>query len=135
MIRTTTLLALGLLVAGSTSVLAQQATPSPTPRTSQPHAVTVPLLQPLPIRDIPPPADTVWEPSPTDRSVNDIKSVQLWLREQKLYDRAITGVMNPDTHSALRKFEHAHGLPVTGDISDTVVTLLRSESSLPPCQW
>jgi len=135
MIRTTTLLALGLLVVGSTSVFAQQSTPAPTPPSSRQHILTVPLLQPLPIRDVTVPVDTLWEPSPTDRSVTDVKSVQLWLKEQKLYDRAITGVMNPDTHEALRKFERAHHLPVTGEISDTVMTLLRSESSLPPCQW
>lgn len=120
MTRTTSLLALGLLVAVSTPALAHV--------TTRPHPAAMPMLLSSPVANTVP-VDTTWVPSPTQRSRADIKDVQMWLTQLKLYDGFKTGLMSPDTHEALRKFERAHNLPVTGQISDTLMVLLRKEAA------
>jgi len=120
MTRTTSLLALGLLVAVSTPALAHV--------TTQPHPATMAMLLSTPVANSVP-VDTTWVPSPTQRSRADIREVQTWLTQLKLYDGFKTGLMSPDTHEALRKFERAHNLPVTGQISDTLMVLLRKEAA------
>jgi peptidoglycan hydrolase-like protein with peptidoglycan-binding domain len=133
MTRTTTLIALGLLVAGSTALLAQEPT-TMSAQPSQQKRTTAHLARAL--RDTTPPAtrvvDTVWEPSPTRRSKADIKEVQAWLAAINLYDGYRNGTMNPDTHEALRKFQRAHSLAVTGQVSDTLMVLLRKAAAAAP---
>ncbi len=121
MTRTTSLLALGLLVAVSTPALAHVTTPR--------HPAATPMLLSTPVGNAPSAVDTTWVPSPTRRSRADIREVQFWLTQLKLYDGFKTGLMSPDTHEALRKFERAHNLPVTGQISDTLMVLLRKEAA------
>jgi peptidoglycan hydrolase-like protein with peptidoglycan-binding domain len=120
MTRTTSLLALGLLVAVSTPAFAHV--------TTQPRPAVTPMLRST-LAATTVPVDTVWVSSPTGRSQADIKEVQIWLTQLKLYDGFKTGVMSADTHDALRKFERAHNLPVTGEISDTLMVLLRKEAA------
>jgi peptidoglycan hydrolase-like protein with peptidoglycan-binding domain len=119
--RTTSLLALGLLVAVSTPALARV--------TTQPHPAATPMLLSAPIGNALSVPDTIWAPSPTLRSRADVKAVQTWLAQLKLYDGFTNGLMGPDTHDALRRFERAHNLPVTGQISDTLMVLLRKEAA------
>lgn len=144
MTRTTTLLALGMLVAGSTPAFAQQITTAPEQPAPQEHAVaptTHPTAQAA-TTALAAPADTawVWEPSPSGRSSAQIKEAQTWLAQLNLlkpYDPYDPGRMTPDTEDALRQFERTHNLPVTGQISDTLMTLLHRaalSAGLPACQ-
>jgi len=135
MLRSTTLLAAGLLFVGSTTAHAQQAatiTALPPVTITAPITLTWQAPDSVPAHQVIP----VWEPSPTDRSASDIKHVQFWLKELKFYDGPTTGIMSPDTHAALRKFERAHNLPVTGQISDDEIAMLRGYAGPPPdCSW
>jgi hypothetical protein len=126
MLRTTTLLAVGLLLAGSTPALAQQQMAHPTRSMHQQH----PAAKPMPVQHAA--VDSIKEPSPTGRTPTDIKQVQTWLTQLKLYDGHANGVMSAETREALRKFQQSHQLPVTGRLSDTVMVLLRKETGHAP---
>jgi peptidoglycan hydrolase-like protein with peptidoglycan-binding domain len=130
MTRPTTLLAAGLLLAGATAARAQE--PATSAHPAQPSATATAPVAPSTAdttRHTTPVVDTIWESSPTQRSRADIKEVQTWLAELNLYDRSRNGSMNPDTHEALRKFQRTHNLPVTGQVSDTLMVLLRKAAA------
>lgn len=135
MLRSTMLLAAGVLFVGSVPARAQHVA---TITALAPATIIAPINLALPAPDSVPGHRVVrvWEPSPTDRSASDIKHVQFWLKELKFYDGPTTGIMSPDTHAALRKFERAHSLPVTGQISDDEIAMLRGYAGPPPdCSW
>jgi len=125
MLRTTTLLAVGLLLAGSTPALAQQQMRHPAKSMHQQHPAAKPMMQHAAV-------DSVKEPSATGRTAADIKHVQTWLTQLKLYDGHANGVMSAETREALRKFQQTHQLPVTGRLSDTVMVLLRKATGRAP---
>jgi peptidoglycan hydrolase-like protein with peptidoglycan-binding domain len=145
MTRTTTLMTLGLLIAGSTPALAQQMTTASAEPAPQQHAVaptTHQTAQAAATVPATPPADTawVWEASASGRSPAQIKEVETWLAQLNLlkpYDPYDPGRMTPDTEDAVRQFQRTHNLPVTGQISDTLMTLLHRaalSAGLPACQ-
>jgi peptidoglycan hydrolase-like protein with peptidoglycan-binding domain len=126
MLRTTTLLAVGLLLAGSTPALAQRQMTHAARSMHQQHPAAAPQSAQKPA------VDSIKEPSPTGRTPADIKNVQTWLKELKLYDGPVSGVMGPDAEQALKKFQQAHQIPVTGRLSDTVMVLLRKATGQAP---
>jgi hypothetical protein len=119
MIRTATLLAVGLLLAGTTPAFAQH--PMSPPAKSMHHQRLMQQQKPA--------VDSVKESSPTGRTPADIKNVERWLTHLKLYDGPEDGVMNPRVHEALKKFQKTHGIPVTGMLSDTVIVLLHKAAA------
>ena len=122
MIRTTTLLAVGLLLAGSMPAFAQHPMTPPAKPMHHQHMTAKHMQQQKAV------VDSVKEVSPTGRTPADIKNVQTWLTELKIYDGPKDGVMNPRTHEALKKFQKAHAIPATGMLSDTVMVLLRKDA-------
>jgi peptidoglycan hydrolase-like protein with peptidoglycan-binding domain len=133
MIRQTTLLAAGLLLTGSTAVLAQE--PATSTQPSAPSAV-VAAPPAAAISDTLPPTtpvvDTVWEQSPTRRTRADVKEVQTWLAAIGLFDGSKNGSMGPDTREAIRRFQRTNGLAVTGQVSDSLMVLLRKAAAAAP---
>jgi len=117
MFRQTALLIAGILVIGSASTLAaQQATP---PKKTEPPHKTMATMS----------ADA--RGTPTNMwTVEQVKDAQLALSHLKLYDGKATGTMNIDTEEALRQFQRSHNMAVTGKLSDSVLVLLRRESSM-----
>jgi peptidoglycan hydrolase-like protein with peptidoglycan-binding domain len=53
-----------------------------------------------------------------------IKQAQTGLRNAKLYGGRISGVFDAETRSAVREFQRLHDLPVTGMLSDSLLTML-----------
>jgi len=119
MIRTTTLLAAGLLLAGATPAFAQHPMTPPAQPMHHQHMTAKHMQQQKAV------VDSIKESSPTGRTPADIKNVQTWLRELKLYDGPEDGVMSAYTRDALKKFQRAHHIPAYGVLSDTVMVLLR----------
>ncbi|HEX5707908.1 MAG TPA: peptidoglycan-binding domain-containing protein [Pyrinomonadaceae bacterium] len=55
---------------------------------------------------------------PIFRATKDqIKQAQTILKERALYAGEVTGKLDPDTRAALRKFQEAEGLKVTGTLN------------------
>ena len=119
MIRTTTLLAVGLLLAGSAPAFAQHPMTPPAQPMHHQHMTAKHMQQQKAV------VDSIKELSPTGRTPADIKHVQTWLTQLKLYDGPENGVMSARMHEALKKFQKAHGIPASGMLSDTVMVLLR----------
>jgi len=57
---------------------------------------------------------------------SQIKAAQQGLVKAGFYKGKATGVMNADTRKALREYQKKNKLPVTGRLSDTVLTRLKS---------
>ena len=57
-------------------------------------------------------------------SRNLIKDVQRALKDQGYYDGSIDGVIGPETREAVRNFQIAHRLPVTGQLDEETVKQL-----------
>ncbi len=55
-----------------------------------------------------------------------ITEAQTGLAKAGYYKGQPTGVMNADTHKALKAFEKANNLPATGRLSDSVLVKLKS---------
>jgi peptidoglycan hydrolase-like protein with peptidoglycan-binding domain len=90
------------------------AVPSPAPR---PHAVTEPRRND-PIAQLLAPSDHVL-------------AVQRVLTEYGYGPVRPTGVAGPETREAIKKFERARKMPVTGEISDRLVEALTQLSGRP----
>jgi peptidoglycan hydrolase-like protein with peptidoglycan-binding domain len=102
----TALLAVGMIVISSASLAAQQKTPP----TNKPTAAAPAPAQHSPIN--------MW-------SADQIKEAQIALADLKLYDGKPTGEMNTDTEEALKKFQRTRNMAPTGQLSDSVLVLLR----------
>lgn len=119
MIRTAALLAVGLLMTGATSAVAQHPMGPPAKATHHQRRM----------RQQTPTVDSVLVSSATGRTPADIKNVERWLTQLKLYDGPEDGVMSPRIHEALKKFQKTRGIPATGMLSDTVMVLLRKAAT------
>jgi peptidoglycan hydrolase-like protein with peptidoglycan-binding domain len=87
----------------------------------------------------PAPAATTAAPAKTHRmahkasamkpkwSKDQITEIQQGLAKAKLFNGKPNGVLGPQTRRAIRAFERANKLPVTGVPSDTLVTLLKNQ--------
>ena len=96
-------------------------TPTPTPELRVPPQ---PLFAPD-VRADPPPADGLPVLSGrTKRSASIVRRVQLALLAQDLYAGPISGTVAPNLRSALRKFQKARGLDVTGTITPATLDAL-----------
>jgi len=77
-----------------------------------------------------PTATPAAKPGPTARHAAwtkaQITEAQEGLAKAGLYKGKATGVMNSGTRSALRAYQKQNKLPVTGRLSDTVLTRLKS---------
>jgi peptidoglycan hydrolase-like protein with peptidoglycan-binding domain len=63
-------------------------------------------------------------------SVEEVKQAQAGLAAAKLYMGRIDGQYGSETRAAMREFQRAHDLPVTGTLSDSVMVLLHQLTSV-----
>ena len=106
----TAILVAGMLAAGSGATLvAQQPQTQPQPAVAKPAmtATTTPRAH-------------QW-------TATEIKEAQKGLLNAKLYTGKITGVYDSTTRSAVRQFQRAHNMPVTGELNESLLRLLREE--------
>ncbi|WP_133032488.1 peptidoglycan-binding protein [Sphingomonas sp. PP-CE-1G-424] len=103
--------------------------PAPTP--SAPAEPT-PSVQPLFARETraaaPPPDGLPALSGRTKRFTSIVRRVQIALMAQDLYSGAVDGVVGPALRSALRKFQKARGLDVTGTITPPTLDALMVSS-------
>ena len=62
-------------------------------------------------------------------TADQIKEAQMALAHLKLYMGKQDGVMGRETQHAIRQFQRMRDLPVTGQLSDSVLVLLRSTNT------
>lgn len=102
--------------------------PAPT-RTPTPPPRLVPLRSAQPGEATPPRTDSL--PALSGRTARFkaiVKRVQIGLLAQGFYTGSIDGVVGPNMRAALRKFQKARGLPVTGTITSETLDALRITS-------
>lgn len=104
----TAILVAGMLAAGSGATLVAQQ-PQPQPAVAKPAmtATTTPRAH-------------QW-------TAAEIKEAQKGLLNAKLYTGKITGVYDSTTRSAVRQFQRAHNMPVTGELNESLLRILREE--------
>lgn len=125
---TMSLLVAGLLAAGSAATLhaqqQQQQQPPPKPAQVQPAAKpatsTVAQTQPAHRTATMRPRGRRW-------TAEQIKEAQTGLASAKLYAGKISGVYDSATRTAVREFQRARNMPVTGNLSDSLLVLLREQ--------
>jgi len=118
MFRKTALLVVGMLAAGSLPTLAaQQAPPMKKPVAQQPVSTAKPATA---------------KPAAPHWTAAQIREAQAALIGLKLYTGKETGTMNVATEEGLRQFQRAHNLPVTGNLSDSTLALLKSSKPAAP---
>jgi peptidoglycan hydrolase-like protein with peptidoglycan-binding domain len=113
-------LLLGSLTAGN--LLAQStATPKPAPGASMQHAPSAAAAKPMHQDSVSGKAvrHAVW-------TKDQIKEAQEGLMKAGFYKGKPTGVFNRQTRKALRAYQKANKLPVTGRLSDDLLTRLHS---------
>ena len=59
-------------------------------------------------------------------SVDDIKAAQAGLAKDKLYTGTPSGRLDAATRTAIRKYQQAHNLKVTGQLSDSLLVTLKA---------
>lgn len=106
----TALLLAGLLAGSTVTLVAQQSQPQPAPTKPAPTAMPATAT---------PPAHH-W-------TATEIKDAQKGLMNAKLYTGKITGVYDSTTRSAVRAFQREHSLPVTGELNQSLLRMLREE--------
>ncbi len=89
------------------------APPHPAPAPRAPVAAVVPTPIPAPVRNDP--IAQLLAPSPR------VLAVQRALADFGYGQIKPTGVVGPDTATAIEKFERSHHLPVTGQVTDRLV--------------
>jgi peptidoglycan hydrolase-like protein with peptidoglycan-binding domain len=102
------LAAMALVIVGATSAVAQQDTSKKAPPAK---AVTK--------------APTKVAPAPTF-SVADIKAAQAGLAKGKFYTGTPSGRVDAATRTAIRKYQTANKLAVTGQLSDSLIAALKA---------
>lgn len=100
-------------------------TPTPPP---QPRVAPQPLFAPETRAAAPPPDGLPALSGRTKRFASIVRRVQLALLAQDLYAGSIDGVVGPALRSALRKFQKARGLDVTGTITPPTLDALMVSS-------
>jgi peptidoglycan hydrolase-like protein with peptidoglycan-binding domain len=129
MTRTMTLIVAGLLAAGSATALSAQQQQQQTPPTKP--------TQTQPAKTMTPAHSRMARPTTGMRgrahrwTVEQIKDAQTGLTAAKLYTGRVSGVYDSATRTAVREFQRAHNLPVTGNLSDSLLVMLRQEKPKP----
>lgn len=70
------------------------------------------------------PAGSAWQEPELRPSRDLVKKIQRKLAEQGYYGGAIDGIIGPQTREALRNFQRAHRLPVTGHLDEATIAAL-----------
>ncbi len=103
-------------------------TPSPTPPPA-PHPSIQPFRSAVTGEATPPRTENVPALSGrTERFKAIVKRVQIGLLAQGYYQDAIDGIVGPGMRAAIRQFQKARNLPVTGTITSEVLDALRVSS-------
>jgi peptidoglycan hydrolase-like protein with peptidoglycan-binding domain len=59
-------------------------------------------------------------------TADQIKEAQEGLKRAKVYNGPVDGVLNAATRRAIRAYQRAHKLPVNGELSDSLLSMLKS---------
>lgn len=102
--------------------------PAPTPPPVRPRYDPQPLFAPETRAPAPPPDGLPALSGRTKRFAQIVRRVQIALMAQDLYSGAIDGVVGAGLRSALRKFQKARGLDVTGTITPPTLDALMVSS-------
>jgi peptidoglycan hydrolase-like protein with peptidoglycan-binding domain len=119
----TTLLVAGIFVATSATTLfaqQQQQQPPPKPKPAQVQPAPKPATAPTAQAHAPQHMRPRW-------TMEQIKEAQTGLAAAKLYTGKISGQYDSGTRRAVREFQRAHSLPVTGNLSDSLLVLLKEQ--------
>jgi len=119
MTKTMTLLIAGMLAAGSVATLSAQQQQQQPPKPTQAHFAPKPA------------ATMATRTTGHDWTTAQIKDVQTDLTRARLYSGKISGVLDSATRTAMREFQRAHNLPVTGLLSDSLLVELRQQKPKP----
>ena len=115
MLGKTAMLVAALLAAGSGATLVAQQ-PQPQPATTKPAPAAAH------------PASVATTTTRAHQwTATEIKDAQKGLMNAKLYTGKITGVYDSTTRSAVREFQRARNLPVTGELNQSLLRMLREE--------
>ena len=87
--------------------------PNPRPRIAQPASAV-------------PPKDTAMPPIPQQKPI--VAALQRELAGKGYYVGAVDGVAGPGTRTAISAYQHANGLPVTGEPSGAILDRIRTAS-------
>lgn len=80
----------------------------------------------------PRPSDTPSATAPTAVASTQLaERVQQALKDRGLYAGVVDGIPGPATAEAVKSFERAQGLPQTGEVSEHIAQLLRSDRTRP----
>jgi peptidoglycan hydrolase-like protein with peptidoglycan-binding domain len=72
------------------------------------------------------PAKAMSKASAPKFSVDDIKAAQAGLTKEKFYTGTPSGRLDRATTAAIRKYQQAHTLKVTGQLSDSLLAALKA---------
>ena len=124
---TMTLLVAGMLAAASaTTLYAQQQQQQPPPKPAQAQPAPKPTAAPATQAH---PAAMAQAPRHRAQrwTVEQIKEAQTGLATAKLYSGKVSGIYDSATRTAVRESQRAHNLPVTGNLSDSLLVMLKEQ--------
>ncbi len=120
----------GILAAGSATSLhaqqQQQQQPPPKPKPAQVQPAPKPAASPVAQTQAMHRTGTM-RPRARHWNAAQIKEAQTGLTAAKLYTGKISGLYDSATRTAVREFQRAHNMPVTGNLSDSLLVLLREQ--------
>jgi len=97
-----------------------------TTTTNTTSSTAKPAYQPEPVASGVQPHVNMSQPMPHTWRREEIIAAQEGLTRAKLYHGATSGTLDPSTVNAIREFQRLHGLPVTGELSDSLLARLRA---------
>ncbi len=121
-------LALALTVAllGSAGMLSAQQAPTKKPE-AKPAAAAPAAQTPAPQAQAPTQQQAAKPAQPAAKwTADQIKEAQEGLKRAKVYNGPVNGVLDAATRRAIRAYQRAHKLTVNGELSDSLLNMLKS---------
>jgi peptidoglycan hydrolase-like protein with peptidoglycan-binding domain len=121
--------ALAVALLGSAGVLSAQQAPTKKPEAKPAAAApAAPAAQtPAPQTQAPTQQAAAKPAQPAAKwTADQIKEAQEGLKRAKVYNGPVNGVLDSATRRAIRAYQRAHKLPVNGELSDSLLTMLKS---------
>jgi peptidoglycan hydrolase-like protein with peptidoglycan-binding domain len=87
-------------------------------------------LAPVPTEVASTPASGAAQPQPAAEPDGTIAAVQEALARSAYGPLTVDGVAGPATRDAIKKFQHDHNLPITGDVTDALIVELRADGAM-----
>ncbi len=121
-------LAVALTVAllGSAGMLSAQQAPTKKPE-AKPAAAAPAAQTPAPQAQAPTQQQAAEPAQPAAKwTADQIKEAQEGLKRAKVYNGPVNGALDAATRRAIRAYQRAHKLPVNGELSDSLLNMLKS---------